>query len=142
MGVAVIITFICCIFHRKLRRSHNGKLLLNLCFAYLGLNFSFILAVHISQHVYVLCILTSAALHYFLLASFLAMASEATVLYLELVRIFSTGKDGLPLKAAISTWSKQNINSYTQHTAILCMLTLRMHGFNTELLLSLVHTQV
>lgn len=48
-----------------------------------------------------------------MLASFLAMASEATVLYLELVRVFATGKDALAIKAAIVTWSKQAMTCHT-----------------------------
>lgn len=57
-----------------------------------------------SKHVLVLCIITSATLHFFLLASLLAMAAEATVLYFELVRVFSTGKESLPVKVIIVTW--------------------------------------
>lgn len=38
------------------------------------------------------------------------MASEATVLYFELVQVFSTGKENLPIKAALVTWGKCNID--------------------------------
>ena len=42
------------------------------------------------------------------------MASEATVLYLELVKVFTSGQDTLVLKVIIITWGK-NVITALQH---------------------------
>ena len=53
-----------------------------------------------------LCIITAALLQYFFLASFIAMAGEAVVLYIELVKVFQSKIHYLVLKTAIVTWSE------------------------------------
>lgn len=53
-----------------------------------------------------LCVTLSALLHYFFLATFLSMASEATILYIELVKVFTRSKHGMIIKAVIVTWGK------------------------------------
>ena len=102
-----IISFLYTPFSLILRqlRNNNGKLLLNLSCALLGLYVMFIVALFATS-VDILCVLVSALLHYFLLACFLAMASEAVVLYIELVQVFAEGKKRLALKAILVTWSK------------------------------------
>ena len=87
--------------------SDNGQLLINLSSALLGLYLSFISAVFAAP-VEPLCILFGAVLNYFVLATLLAMASEAVVLYIELVVVFRTGGGRLATKCAIVTWGKDN----------------------------------
>ncbi len=88
---------------RKLRISERGKLLLNLCFALLGLYASFILAIH-SSGVPGLCAVISALLQYFMLVTLFAMASEALNLYMKLVVVFGKQIQKYFLKAALVSW--------------------------------------
>ena len=81
----------------------RDRLLLNICFALLGLYIVFIPAVFATE-IIPLCVALSVLLHYFLFTSLLAMASEATVLYIELVKVFYTGQETLPIKAILVTW--------------------------------------
>lgn len=98
---------------RRLRSVNSGQLLINLCLGLLGLYIVFIPALY-STSVLPLCVVLSGLLHYFVLVSFLAMASEATVLYLELVKVFTSGQDTVVLKVIIITWGK-NVITALQH---------------------------
>ena len=88
---------------RKLRHSDRGQLLLNLCFALLGLYLLFIFAIH-STAVTALCMLVAALLQYFFLVSFMAMAAEAINLYIKLVLVMGSAISHYVLKAAITCW--------------------------------------
>ena len=101
------------LFYRKLRQSDHGQLLLNLCFALLGLYFFFILAIH-STAVTELCMLVAALLQYFFLVSFMAMAVEAIDLYMKLVVVLGSKISYYTLKAAIICWGKQK-NKYISY---------------------------
>ena len=56
-----------------------------------------------------LCIIAAVLLQYFFLASFIAMAGEAVVLYIELVKVFQSEIHHLVLKTAIITWGEFNV---------------------------------
>ena len=92
-------------FYRKLRTSDHGQLLLNLCFALMGLYITFIFAVH-SRDVPGLCAITGAVLQYFFLVTFMVMAAEAINLYMNLVIILGQKISHFVLKATITSWSK------------------------------------
>ena len=102
---------------RKLRLSDHGQLLLNLCFALLGLYFFFILAIH-STVVTELCMLVAALLQYFFLVSFMAMAAEAINLYMKLVVVLGSKISYYALKAAIVCWGepKKQVYIVNAHT--------------------------
>lgn len=53
-----------------------------------------------------ICIAISALLQYFFLASFVAMAAEATVLYVELVKVFRRRNSTMIAKTVVVTWGK------------------------------------
>ncbi|XP_077466014.1 adhesion G protein-coupled receptor G4a [Stigmatopora argus] len=75
----------------KLRCDNPSKILINLSAALLGLNMLFLVDSWLASFSnYSLCIVTAAALHYFLLASFSWMALEAIHMYFALVKIFNT----------------------------------------------------
>lgn len=91
--------------YRNLRKTTNGRLLVNLSIALLGLYTLFIPSYY-SSSVVPLCIVMGVLLHYFCLASFIAMAGEAVVLYIELVKVFQSKITYLVSKTAIVTWGK------------------------------------
>ena len=91
---------------RKLRLSDNGQLLLNLCFALLGLYIFFILAIHTTA-VTGLCMLVAALLQYFFLVTFMAMAAEAINLYMKLVVVLGSKISYYCLKSVVVCWGKQ-----------------------------------
>ena len=95
------------LFHRKLRLSDHGQLLLSLCCALLGLYIFFIFAIH-STAVTELCMLVAALLQYFFLVTFMAMAAEAINLYMKLVVVLGSKISRYSLKAAIVCWGKKN----------------------------------
>ena len=72
---------------RSLKEVVHVKLLLNLCFALLGLYVTFIIST-VSTGVPVLCGVVSALMHYFFLAVFYWMAAEAIHLHRKLVTVF------------------------------------------------------
>ena len=90
---------------RKLRTSEHGQLLINLCFALMGLYITFIVAVH-SRTVTGLCALSAAVLQYFFLVTFMLMAAEAINLYMKLVVVLGSNIPHYVLKATIISWCK------------------------------------
>ena len=92
---------------RKLRTSDHGQLLLNLCFALMGLYITFIIAVH-STRVPGLCAVVGAVLQYFFLVTFMIMAAEAIHLYMNLVIVLGIKIQHFVLKATILSWGKRD----------------------------------
>ena len=92
-------------FNRKLRSSDHGQLLLNLCFALIGLYLSFIVALH-SKTAGGFCAFSGAALQYFFLVSFAVMAAEAVNLYFNLVIVLGRKIHSFPLKVTVVSWGK------------------------------------
>ena len=68
-----------------------------------GLYLSFIVA-FFSVSVEMLCVACAVVLNYFFLASLVAMAGEAVVLYVDLVIVFQEKTRSHVLKVAIITW--------------------------------------
>ena len=92
------------LIHRELHTSEHGQLLVNLCFALMGLYITFIFAIH-SRTVTGLCAVSAAVLQYFFLVTFLLMAAEAINLYMKLV-ILGANIPHFVLKATITSWCK------------------------------------
>ena len=90
---------------RNLRTSDHGQLLLNLCFALIGLYITFIIAVQ-SKEVPDFCAVVGAVLQYFFLVTFMVMAAEAILLYMNLVIVLGSKIRHFVLKATILSWSK------------------------------------
>ena len=88
---------------RKLRSSDHGQLLLNLCFALLGLYLTFIMAIH-SPPVPGFCAVVGALLQYFFLVTFMVMAAEAINLYTKLVVVLGSTIRHFVTKATIICW--------------------------------------
>ena len=70
-----------------MRKTVHSKLLINLCFALVGLYVTFMISTF-SPGVPVLCGLVSALMHYFFLTVFFWMAAEAIQLHRKLVTVF------------------------------------------------------
>ena len=86
--------------------SDHGRLLMNLCFALLGVYVTFIFALQ-GAAVPGLCSAFAALLHYFLLVTFIAMAVEALNLYIKLVIVLGGGIRHYVWKAVMVSWSEQ-----------------------------------
>ena len=69
----------------------------------MGLYITFIIALH-STEVPGLCVVVGAVLQYFFLVTFIAMASEAINLYMNLVIVLGRKIQKFPLKASIVSW--------------------------------------
>ena len=77
------ILYIC----RHLRKEVHKKLMINLCIALTGLYATFIISTF-SMGVWQWCIVVSAMLQYFFLATFFWMAADAIHLFRKLVQVF------------------------------------------------------
>ena len=91
--------------YRKLRNSEHGQLLMNLCFALMGLYLSFICALH-STPVIGLCAFFSALLQYFFLVTFMSMTAEAINLSFKLVVVLGYKISHYVIKAVTVSWGK------------------------------------
>ena len=86
---------------RKLRKTVHAKLLINVCFALVGLYITFIIST-VSMSTPVFCGVVSALMHYFFLAVFFWMAAEAIHLHRKLVTVFKPDITSyLPIAMAI-----------------------------------------
>lgn len=92
---------------RKLRMSVHGQVLINLSLSLMGLYIFFLTGAHLT-YVPVLCGISSALLHYFMLVFFGWTTAEAILLYVKLVIIIGTHKieSRFILKAALATWRR------------------------------------
>ena len=91
--------------YRKLCLSDHGQLLLNLCFALLGLYISFIFSIH-SNSVPPLCAIVSIMSHYFMLVVFMVMAAEAVNGYMKLVVVLGHNISHYVIKVTVACWGK------------------------------------
>ena len=94
--------------YRKLRLSNHGQLLLNLCFALLGLYISFIFSIH-SSSVPPLCAIVSIMLHYFMLVVFMVMAAEAVNGHMKLVVVLGHNISNYVIKVIVICWGKLDV---------------------------------
>lgn len=100
--------------NRKLRALLHGKLLINLCLGLVGIYAMFIVAWSTAtarSGNEGLCAASGLLFHYFLLATFCIMMSEAVCLYFKLVLVL--GRFTIPnyyaLKTTLVAWSKSVI---------------------------------
>ena len=96
-----------CHAYRELHTSDHEQLLLNLCFALMGLYITFIFAVH-SRDVPVLCAVIGAVLQYFFLMTFMVMAAEAINLYMNLMIVLGRKINSFVVRATILSWSESS----------------------------------
>ncbi|XP_032084450.1 adhesion G-protein coupled receptor G4 [Thamnophis elegans] len=101
LGLALLIYF----STDKVREDYPSKILVNLCFALLMLNLTFLvnswLAMFQNRG---LCIAVAATLHYFLLSAFTWMGLEAVNMYFALVKVFKVYIPYYMLKFSIAGW--------------------------------------
>ena len=90
---------------RSLRKTVHAKLLINLCFALVGLYVTFFISTF-STGVPVLCGLVSALMHYFFLAVFFWMAAESIHLHRKLVTVFKPDVDSYIAIAMAICWGE------------------------------------
>ena len=90
---------------RNLRQTVHSKLLINLCFALVGLYVTFIIST-VSTGVPVLCGVVSAFMHYFFLIVFFWMAAEAIHLHRKLVYVLKPNIKRYVLIAMAICWGR------------------------------------
>ena len=95
---------------RKLRTSDVGLMLLNLCFALLGLYIAFLISTSAemltTEEGRNACGFFSALLHYFMLAYFFWTAAEALFLFFKLVRVLRGSMNTYVYVAMAVCWGK------------------------------------
>lgn len=101
--IALLITIITFLSVKKLREKRPQQILVNLCFALLGLYLCFLIGIGRSN-LPVGCVIFGALIHYFCLASVAWMCVEATNMYFLFVRVFDAGISGFMWKACIAAW--------------------------------------
>ncbi|KAJ8024664.1 Adhesion G-protein coupled receptor G4 [Holothuria leucospilota] len=89
---------------KKLRRKVPQQILVNLCFALLGLYLIFLIYLSSTGLSKVGCIIIGALIHYFCLASVAWMCVEATNMYLLFVKVFDAKISGFLWKAMLAAW--------------------------------------
>ena len=104
---------------RSLKEAVHVKLLLNLCFALLGLYVTFIIGT-VSTGVPVLCGVVSALMHYFFLAVFFWMAAEAIHLHRKLVTVFKPDITSYVTIAMAICWGRL-VHGKRESNAITCI---------------------
>ncbi|XP_071811627.1 uncharacterized protein [Apostichopus japonicus] len=101
--VALLITLIAFLAIKKLRSKRPQQVLINLCFALLGLYLSFLIGIN-RANLDVGCVIFGALIHYFCLASISWMSVEATIMYLLFVKVFDAGIKYFMRKASLVAW--------------------------------------
>ena len=112
---------------RNLRKALHAKLLLNLCFALVGLYVTFIIST-VSTSVPVLCGVVSALMHYFFLVVFFWMAAEAIHLHRKLVTVFKPDITNYLFIAMAICWGRlvhlerimERVTQFTLHALQCC----------------------
>ena len=104
-----------------MRKTVHAKLLLNLCFALLGLYVTFIIST-VSTGVPVLCGVVSALMHYFFLAVFFWMAAEAIQLHRKLVTVFKPDITSYVTIAMAICWGRLVHVERESNTHYLCTI--------------------
>ncbi|XP_053130190.1 adhesion G-protein coupled receptor G4 isoform X2 [Hemicordylus capensis] len=89
----------------KLHGDYPSQILINLCFALLMLNLTFLVNSWLySFHINGLCIGVAAVLHYFLLATFTWMGLEAIHMYYALIKVFNIYVPNYMVKFSVVGW--------------------------------------
>ena len=92
-------------FLRPLRQSEHGQVLINMSCALLCLYITFLVAANV-QSVSVLCGISAALVHYFMLVYFMWTAAEAVFLYIKLVKILGHKINHFSFKCGLISWRK------------------------------------
>ena len=94
--------------YRKQRASIHGKILINLSLALMGVYLFFLIGGHVTT-IPILCGISSALLHYFLLVFFGWTTVEAVWLYIKLVKVLGMQSvtSNYVLKTSLPTWGKR-----------------------------------
>ncbi|KAJ8036420.1 Adhesion G-protein coupled receptor G4 [Holothuria leucospilota] len=95
-----------CLNCRKLRSNRPQQIILNLCFALLGLYLSFLIGIE-QVHLEIGCTVFGAFIHFFTLSSVAWMSVEATNMYLLFVKVFNANIRHFILKASLVGWGKE-----------------------------------
>ena len=105
LAVSVMSAFPCTmLIFRNLRKKEHEQILINLCFALMGMYLAFILGANAAP-VPVLCGISAALLQYFMLVFFSWTAVEAFFLYRKVVKVL--GVRQIPvLKIGLVVWCK------------------------------------
>ena len=91
-------------YFRNLRKKEHEQILINLCFALMGMYLAFILGAHAAP-VPVLCGISAALLQYFMLVFFSWTSVEAFYLYQKLVKVLGVKEvPWLVLKIGLIVW--------------------------------------
>ena len=108
-------------YSRKLHGSIHGQILINLSIALMGLYIIFLIGGHVTS-IPVLCGMSAALLHYFMLVFFGWTAAEAIYLYIKLVMVFGTQtlESKFTLKAGLVTWCKFVLVSHLSEPIAAC----------------------
>ncbi|KAJ8027684.1 Adhesion G-protein coupled receptor G6 [Holothuria leucospilota] len=101
--LALVITLIVLLGVKKLREQVPQKIVINLCFALLGLYICFLVGIDQSD-LGTGCVIFGALIHYFCLASVAWMCVVATNMYLLFVRVFNVDMYGFMWKACLVAW--------------------------------------
>ena len=105
--------------YRKLRKKEHEQILINLCFALMGMYIAFILGATTAP-VPVLCGISAALLQYFMLVFFSWTAVEAFYLYRKLVMILGVKEiPWLVLKIGLIVWCMFTIYHYNHAFSLL-----------------------
>ncbi|KAJ8036430.1 Adhesion G-protein coupled receptor G6 [Holothuria leucospilota] len=88
---------------KKLRTSRPQQIVLNICFALLGLYLSFLAGID-QTHNHIPCVIFGALIHYFTLATVTWMSVEAVNMYLLFVKIFNAQINYFMIKASVIGW--------------------------------------
>ena len=111
---------------RNLRKELHSKLLINLCFALVGLYVTFIIST-VSTGVPVLCGVVSALMHYFFLAVFFWMAAEAIYVHRKLVYEYKQDIANYFAITMAICWGKLVLWSNVIIVAKICLFSSHIH---------------
>ena len=97
--------FVFMLMTRKLYSKQPQQIMINLCFALLGLYLVFVLGID-RRHPTALCVIVGFVIHYFLLVSMAWMLVEGVNMYLLFVKVYNVSVSNFMLKASLCAWGK------------------------------------
>ncbi|KAJ8041414.1 Adhesion G-protein coupled receptor G4 [Holothuria leucospilota] len=112
---------------KKLRTSLPQQIVLNICFALLGLYISFLAGID-QAHNYIPCVIFGALIHFFTLAAMTWMSVEAMNMYLLFVKIFNAQMNYFMIKASLIGWGVYLLSLYL---SALCYHRIHIPTVNT-----------
>ena len=102
--LCTLLNFECTFNFRSLRKKEHEQILINICFALMGMYLAFILGANAASSP-VLCGISAALLQYFMLVFFSWTAAEAFYLYRKLVTVLGVKEIScLVLKIGLIVW--------------------------------------